>query len=271
MKLAVLGSPIAHSKSPALHAAAYRVLGLDWSYEAVEVDGAGLAAFVESRGVEWRGLSLTMPLKRDILPLLHNADPLVGISGSANTVLLEKAGPRGFNTDIYGITRSFREHGIEHLADAVILGGGATAGNAIIAAAQLGAGHISVVVRDPARAQELDAIAERWAVTIDVDTFDRFRFTEAPEALINTLPNGVVIPLTIPRDVVDSSILFDVTYDPWPTPLASAWAEDRAINGLQMLLYQALVQVRIFVGGEPDKPLDREDEVLAAMRAAVTN
>ena len=271
MRLAVLGSPIAHSKSPALHAAAYRVLGLDWTYEAIETDGAGLPGFVESLGEEWRGLSLTMPLKRDILPLLHTADTLVEISGSANTVLLEKSGLRGFNTDIYGITRAFREHQVEQLADAVILGGGATAGNAIIAAAQLGAGHVSVVVRDPSRAQELHAIAERWGLTIDVGTFDSFHFTGAPSALINTLPNGVAVPLTIPLDVVNQTVLFDVTYDPWPTTLASAWAADRAISGLEMLLYQALIQVRIFVGGEPDKRLDNENEVLTAMRAAVAN
>jgi shikimate dehydrogenase len=70
-RLAVLGSPIAHSQSPALHTAAYAALGLDWQYDAVEVTGATLANFVASRDASWRGLSLTMPLKRDVLPLLQ--------------------------------------------------------------------------------------------------------------------------------------------------------------------------------------------------------
>ena len=86
VRLAVLGLPIAHSLSPTLHHAAYGVLGLDWQYEAVELGGADLPEFVESRDESWRGLSLTMPLKRDILPILDSTSELALETRSANTV-----------------------------------------------------------------------------------------------------------------------------------------------------------------------------------------
>ncbi|WP_236713672.1 shikimate dehydrogenase family protein [Rathayibacter tanaceti] len=93
-RLAVLGAPIAHSKSPALHAAAYRVLGLDWSYSAVETTEATLAAVVS--GERWHGLSLTMPLKHAVRPLLAEEDPVARTTGAVNTVLVDRsgAGPR---------------------------------------------------------------------------------------------------------------------------------------------------------------------------------
>src|SRR5688572_11268753 len=102
-RLGVLGSPIEHSKSPSLHRAAYAELGLDWEYVAIEVDGPGLPAFIESRDETWRGLSLTMPLKHDVLPLLDGVDEVAVLAGAANTVLFDSAGRRGFNTDVGGI------------------------------------------------------------------------------------------------------------------------------------------------------------------------
>src|SRR5690606_15226535 len=76
-RLAVLGSPIAHSKSPIIHTAAYRALGLPWEYSAIELTADELPRFVRDRDASWRGLSLTMPLKRDVLPLLHTRHRLV--------------------------------------------------------------------------------------------------------------------------------------------------------------------------------------------------
>ena len=84
-RLAVLGSPIAHSKSPGLHRAAYRTLGLDWEYSAVEVDGSNLAAFLDSRDESWRGLSLTMPLKHDVIVALASTGSIQLLFGPAST------------------------------------------------------------------------------------------------------------------------------------------------------------------------------------------
>src|SRR5665213_2310866 len=101
-KLAVLGSPIGHSKSPLLHRAAYRALGLDWVYDTADVSEETLADFLAGLGPEWRGLSLTMPLKQSVMPLLDEADHLAEQTGGANTVLLDDGAVRGFNTDVSG-------------------------------------------------------------------------------------------------------------------------------------------------------------------------
>jgi len=125
--LAVLGSPIAHSKSPRLHAAAYRVLGLPWTYTAVEVVEGSLGAFVNTCDSRWRGLSLTMPLKREVLPMLASCSALVETVGAANTVLFDdELGMHGFNTDVAGIVAAFADHGVSALDSVRILGGGRT-------------------------------------------------------------------------------------------------------------------------------------------------
>src|SRR3954452_17646987 len=120
-RCAVLGSPIAHSLSPALHRAAYAELGLDWSYDAIEVDSAGLEAFVAGLGADWRGLSLTMPLKRTVMPLLDEAEAWAEASGAANTVVLDEGRLLGHNTDIPGAVAALVESGAGPLRTAVVL------------------------------------------------------------------------------------------------------------------------------------------------------
>jgi len=277
-RLAVLGSPIGHSKSPLLHRAAYRVLGLDWTYDAVEVTGATLAEFVAGRDDSWRGLSLTMPLKHDVMPLLHSADATAQLTGVANTLLFDRsASPdgavrlRGFNTDVYGVTRAFREAGVERLDDVWILGGGATAASVAVAVRELGAARATVLVRDPARASGVAALGASVGLELEVRAFGAGLPGHAPDAVVSTLPGHSEHGLLFPHAVRQSSVLFDVAYDPWPSTLAGAWGDGggTVISGLGMLLHQALAQVRVFVNGTPDAPLDDEAAVLAAMREAV--
>ena len=269
-RLAVLGSPIAHSLSPDLHRAAYRVLGLDWSYEAVEVGRGELRDFIDSRDDSWRGLSLTMPLKVEVLPLLQEVSELARETGSANTVLFRGGERRGFNTDVYGLEQGFLRHGRVSLGSVLILGGGATAASGLVAAARLGANTIFVGVREPARAAGLLAIGRAQGVDVQVrSNHDLREIDEALDAVISTLPNGAAVEVDLDPDTVLSAALFDVAYSPWPTPLARAWTGETVIGGLEMLVLQALAQVRIFVAGDPETPLDRDDEVLAAMVSAV--
>jgi len=270
VRLAVLGSPIAHSLSPTLHRAAYEVLGLDWEYEAVELAGSELGAFISSRDASWRGLSLTMPLKRDVIPLLTGVSELVRETGSANTVRFDGARLTGFNTDVFGITEAFARHHRPHLGSVLILGGGATAASALVAASRLGARTAFVGVRAPEGASTLRQIGRAVGVTVLVRRLDEvLQIDEALDAVISTLPNGVDVAVDIDRDVVLDATLFDVAYSPWPTPLAAGWHGDDIIGGLEMLVLQALAQVRVFVSGDPDVHLDDEDRVLAAMLAAV--
>lgn len=269
-RLAVLGSPISHSKSPALHSAAYRVLGLGWTYERVEMTGASLPGFLDGLDATWRGLSLTMPLKRDVIPLLDARDELVSLTGVCNTVLLSAGRRRGFNTDVHGIVAAFTETGVVSLDTVQVLGGGATAASAIIAAARLGASRVTVSVRSPQKSAELADLGPALGIRVDIAPLgDALR--ERPDAVISTLPNRVDAHLEFDTETRSGALLFDVAYEPWPTSLAQRWleADGTVISGLGMLLHQALMQVRIFVAGSPDEALPDEPAVLAAMRTAI--
>jgi shikimate dehydrogenase len=271
-RLAVLGSPIAHSLSPRLHAAAYGVLGLPWSYGAADVTAAALTEFLEGCDGSWRGLSLTMPLKRDVVPLLDSLDPVAAQTGVANTVLFAEGALKGYNTDVAGIVRPLREAGVQSLDQVVIFGGGATATSALVAVAELGASSALFWVRTPAKATGLQHLGSELGVEVEARSFtDLGRGVGRPDAVISTLPNGTMVNLVVPEEARRSSILFDVAYDPWPTALADAWGAVSApvISGLEMLLAQALVQVRIFVNGDPESELPDEEGVMNAMRASV--
>jgi shikimate dehydrogenase len=281
MKAAVLGSPIVHSLSPVLHRAAYRALGLDdWTYEATECDEAGLAALVESLDHEWAGLSLTMPLKRTVLPLLDHADPLVAVTGGANTVVFRRDGRYGYNTDVQGVVDALTEAGVPAPASVMILGGGATACSALAALPELGAGGADVFVRDPNRAAGLLAAAERLQLRVRLRPFASLEESDpagplaapdpglaasdpAPGLLISTVPAGVADAYAerIRLTGRAPAALLDVVYNPWPTPLAVAASAAGAMvaNGFAMLLHQAAGQVELMTG----KPAPLE-----AMRAA---
>ena len=274
-KLAVLGSPIGHSQSPALHRAAYGVLGLDWQYEAIEMESGGLAGFIRTRGPEWRGLSLTMPLKREVIPLLAVVDGLAQLTGGANTVLFQEGADgltlQGFNTDVFGIVEAFRDAGVERLTNVRMLGAGATAASALVAVAQLGASRVVVSARSAHKLVALFDLGDQLGIDVHAESPDCGDDGIVPEAVISTLPGGADHSYRFDSSTRASSVLFDVAYDPWPSPLAASWLEvgGRVIPGIEMLVNQALMQVRIFVGGKPDCILRRESAVLDAMRESV--
>lgn len=266
--LAVLGSPIEHSRSPQLHGAAYRVLGLPWEYTRAEVASGALPGFFEGLTPEWRGLSLTMPLKHEVLPLLVDRTETVDISGAANTVLLDADGAHGLNTDVAGIVGALRDHDVTDADTVHVIGTGNTAASAFLAASRLGASRVLVSGR------RLDGIAalERLGDRLGVHTEWRLYGADMPvraDLVINTLP-GDVDPDDIPEADL-GEVLMEVPYDPWPTPRASRWTARDAlvVSGLEMLLHQAVEQVRIFVTGEEGGRLDDEEAVVAAMREAV--
>ncbi|MDY7527346.1 MULTISPECIES: shikimate dehydrogenase [unclassified Cryobacterium] len=273
-RLAVLGSPIGHSRSPLLHTTAYTLLGLPFDYSRAEVRSGELASWLVSLDDSWLGLSLTMPLKREVVPLLDTTSSLVDDLGVANTVLFTADnGTRrlhGFNTDVDGIVRTVSTLDSARPSSAAILGGGATAASALYAAHALGAGEITVYLRDPARATDLSALGDQLGVPVRVRRLDELDAAGPLSFVISTLPGGVADGLDL-RPLDAGSILFDVAYDPWPSPIAEGWGAAGGVvfSGLDMLVEQAISQVRIFTGGKQDQPLHGEAGIRAAMRSAV--
>jgi shikimate dehydrogenase len=263
-RCAVLGSPIGHSLSPVLHRAAYRELGLDWRYDAIEVDSEALAGFLDGLGDEWRGLSLTMPLKRTVLPLLDEASDTTRLAGAANTVLLGADGRRsGHNTDVPGLVRALAEHTVTQVATATIVGGGATATSALIALARLGCADVTLRVREPRRAQEtMDAAARLpQAPHVRARRLDDPWGDEQVDVVVSTIP-ALAQERYADTVAAHAPVVFDVIYDPWPTPLARAAvaAGNVLVGGLDLLVHQATRQVELMTGC-PEAPLQ-------AMRAA---
>lgn len=270
-RLAVWGDPIDHSRSPALHAAAYRELGLPWEYGRQRVTEAGFPAALENLDATWRGLSLTMPLKNVAATSAASLDDAALRTGAVNTYLLTDDGPRGFNTDVGGLARALREAGVTRPRAARILGAGATATSAVLSLAELGAAGVEVVARRPEAVEPLRALGASVGVEVVPSAFDAPGAPDPVAVTIGALPGGVDAGAGIRPYAENGGLLVDVVYGNWPTSLAEQWlaAGNAAINGLPMLLHQALLQVRVFVGGDPAVPLEREDAVLAAMRVAL--
>jgi shikimate dehydrogenase len=278
MKAAVLGSPIGHSLSPVLHRAGYQALGLaGWTYEAIECDEAGLPGLIGRCGPDWAGLSLTMPLKRAVLPLLDESDSLVAEVGAANTVILDAGRRAGHNTDVPGMIAALAESlpaqadggpaalaglALEGDPAALILGAGATACSALAAARGLGITEATVAVRDPRRAGTLRAAAGRLGVSVRLVSFDD-PAAPAPGLLIATTPAGAadIYSQRIEAGDLRPRCVLDVVYHPWPTRLAVAAGRSGAAvaGGFALLLHQAARQFELMTG----KPAPLE-----AMRAA---
>jgi shikimate-5-dehydrogenase len=268
VKAAVAGSPIAHSLSPALHRAAYQALGLaGWSYQAIECDEAGLPGLLAGCGPDWAGLSLTMPLKRAVLPLLDRTDPVAVQAGAANTVVFGEGGRHGYNTDVPGMVAALAGAGLagdrltRDRLSALVLGAGATACSALAAAHGLGLTEVTVAARDHARAGDLRAAGGRLGMIIHLTGYDRL--AGHPELVISTVPAGAAdsVAERIAHGALRPRFLLDVVYHPWPTRLAvAASAAGAAVaGGFDLLLHQAAGQVELMTG---------QPAPLAAMRAA---
>lgn len=259
----MLGHPVAHSLSPVLHRAAYAELGLsDWTYEAVDVDVPELPGFVAGLDGSWAGLSLTMPLKQAVVPLCASLSPLAAALGVVNTVTFAPDRSLvGDNTDVEGVVVALRSAGVSSVASGLVVGGGATAASAVAALGELGCASTRLVVRSVPRAQPVVDAAERlglqvrpadWLGAVDLRA----------DVVISTVPAGVADAL-VEAVPAGPGVLLDVVYSPWPTELAVAWsaAGGRVVSGFDMLLHQAVAQVRLMTGLEPS---------VEAMRAAGT-
>lgn len=259
----VLGSPIAHSRSPQLHLAAYQALGLtDWTYERIECTAEQLPALVTGFGPEWVGVSVTMPGKFAALRVADEATDRARLVGSANTLVRTGAGWRADNTDVDGVIGALA--GVDLSERAMVIGSGGTAPAVVVGLVTLGARSVAVVARNAAKAAGLVELAQRCGAHgewVDLDADRLAAAVSGVEVVANTVPADAVAPYA--GALAATPVLLDAIYDPWPTPLAAAVqaAGGRVIGGLEMLLNQAFTQVEQFTG----RPAPKD-----AMRAALT-
>lgn len=263
----VIGHPIAHSKSPQLHGAAYALLGFDCSYTAIDTapDSLGTVLREIRDDPAWRGLSVTMPHKAAALSYLDEVASDAAALGVINTVLPVDDGEQrrlmGYNTDVEGIVRAVRHAGAGCPEQALVLGGGGTASAAVAALAQMGVERADICVRSPRKAGSLVDLGHRLGIAVELRDFDAAAaLCSASPLVISTLPphgaDELAALLRVPPSSADQSrpreprVLLDVAYNPWPSALAEAWSAGGGVivPGLEMLLYQAVAQVKLFAG-----------------------
>ena len=265
---AVIGSPIEHSLSPVIHRAAWAQIGIDgWEYRRLEQDADSLPRFIGGLGGDCAGLSVTMPCKQAVMPLLDAIDPLASAVGAVNTVVPSSGILAGFNTDVTGIASAIRRACSQ--ADrvlptsAVVLGARATASSALAALGELGIVTSTVAARRFGGPGSVVAASSRLGVSIDqvlwTDRDAVLRAVSGADLVISTLPAGVADPLAEHMTVREGQILLDVIYSPRETALRSAFERNGGIvaEGTDMLIFQAAAQVQLMTGRAPKTDLMR--------------
>jgi shikimate dehydrogenase len=244
--------------SPVLHRAAYEALGLNWQYDVLDVAAPELPDVLAGLGPEWRGLSLTMPLKQAVLPLLTRVDPLAKRLESVNTVVLADDARVGHNTDVWGLVRAVREATTVVPSLALVLGAGATARSALAALRELGVTDVAVSARREAAASDLVRLGRELGVHAFAVAWPPPADALTDTLVISTVPSNALgwLGAAAPRR---PAVLVDVLYEPWPTPAVGAWeaAGGTAVGGLAMLVHQAVEQVRLMTGSTVDPDILR--------------
>jgi shikimate dehydrogenase len=251
---------VGHSLSPLLHRAAYAALGLaDWTYDALDLGADQLPELIAGLGKEWRGFSVTMPCKQAAVAAADVVEPLPRLLNAANTLLHTDEGWRAENTDVTGVGMALQLAGVDRVSCAAIIGAGGTAAAAAVALASLGAQHVEIVVREPARATGLLRVLEVLGVDRSV--------TRLPEADLDCPVVVSTVPIDAQHGLPDlgwraGQTVLDVLYAPWPTPVAEqvTAAGGTVVSGLEVLFWQATVQVELMTG---------QPAPIAAMRAAL--
>lgn len=247
MRCAVLGDPVAHSLSPVLHRAGYAAVGLDWSYETSRVPAGGLAAFVAGLGADWRGLSVTAPLKREVVEVADTVTERARLVGAANTLVLGGPEVLADNTDLPGAVAAIRERYDGPVTAGTVLGAGATAASTGLALVELGARTVLVLARSRERAAETVAAIERHPAAPRVLIGDLASDPVAGEVLVSTIPASAQTEDLLARCTA-AAVVFEALYEPWPTPLARSAGDRPLVGGLDLLVHQAGLQFELFTG-----------------------
>lgn len=253
IKAAVLGSPISHSLSPLLHTVAYQELGLESEYTAIEISSGTLESFLATCDENWTGFSLTMPLKEEVLGCVTRVSPLSARIRSANTLVQIQGQWSATSTDVSGFTHALAAHGRDASGEVLIIGAGATA-RAAAAACDGVADRITVMNRSISRVEAISNCVE--ISDLEFVNWQDFGALEYADLIISTTPEGVTDSLVQSFPTDSSAVFFDVLYKPWPTLALRQWSASGAavIDGLDLLIHQAIDQVSIFSGEKFDRP-----------------
>lgn len=241
-----------------MHRAAYRELGLDWSYGAFDVADGELTEFVSEHRSGWAGYSVTAPLKREAATLAVSRDDDVETLGVANTLVAVDSGWAAYNTDVPGTMNALREVGVGSLSTVRIVGAGATAASVSLACRRLGAGRVELRVRDTVRATSTAQDIERLGLTVSILPLS-VDVVESVDLLISTVP-GAALSDREHEFVGAADAVFDVVYDPWPTSLMRSAQADGTpvVSGLDLLAHQAVLQVDLMTGRSVDPGVLRQ-------------
>ncbi|MEL6891952.1 MAG: shikimate dehydrogenase [Actinomycetota bacterium] len=267
---AVIGSPVAHSLSPAIHRAAFEAAGVDWSYVAFDVaPGQAGAALDAMRTLGIGGLSVTMPHKADVARLVDRLDPAAAALHSVNTVSWDGDDLVGSSTDGAGFVTSLADAGVDvDGARVAVIGAGGAARSVIDALARAGSSDITVLNRSTDRAEQAAALASAASVGIISDI-------SRADVVVNATSVGMGVAQ---EDAVDADlacdpglihagqVVVDLVYHPLETAWLAAANEQgaRTVDGLGMLVHQAALQQRIWLAD------DAEVDTVAMRSAALS-
>lgn len=267
-KFCVVGSPVEHSLSPLIHQAAYSHLGLDFQYERHEVSSGGLTSFVEAES--FSGLSVTMPLKEEAFSFANLHSELAAVTGVANTLVQDGSGWVAHNTDVFGISQSIKSAEVK--TQIVVLGSGATARSALVSVSNLfPTVEVVVLARNAESAMELVDFSRAFTSNVSLGATSIEALLGA-DLVVSTVPasgfDNLWAEVATSR-VKPSGLLFDVAYNPWPSVAAAVWGI-RSISGLEMLIWQAVQQVKLFAESQNESSEFDFDAIYGVMKKAVT-
>lgn len=269
-KAGVIGWPVAHSLSPALHRYWLKRYQITGEYEALPVVPEALKGFIRHMPQEgYRGANVTVPHKETVIPFLDEMDEVARAIGAVNTIVIDKGSLKGFNTDAYGFAENLRQHGFPVARNkAIVLGAGGAAKAVCHALAKERFAHIIIAARTAAKAK---AIAKALPIETSIINWqERSMALEGADLLINAtslgLRGGEPLEMDLSR-LPKTALVSDIVYAPLDTPLLkTARARgNRTIDGLGMLLHQAAPAFEAWFGVRPEVDEETRKQVLACI------
>ena len=265
----VVGSPISHSLSPLIHNVAYESLGLDFQYRGYEVPAKGLAEFITNN--DMAGLSVTMPLKREAFEFAERATTDAELTKVANTLVLSDGAWVAHNTDVFGISKALSD--VSAPEQVHILGSGSTATSAVLALSRLYPNaNVSIMARNEQRSADLKLFGDDLGLACNIVAFDGSAVQNS-DLVLSFVPAGALDAFW--REIAASNqqprgVLFDSSYSPWPSFAANAWRSE-SISGIDMLIWQAVAQVELFVESQDMNLNIDKDRLAQVMTSAIAN